>query len=384
MKQATALAADIGASPGAFALHAIEAAAKGLAVVPVVGKKTQVKAYHMWRNPPSTGPIYKWASDFPAADLGIVTGPLSGVTVVDLDKRDQLEAAEKHFGKTPLVSQTTNGWHLFYRHNGEGCPRLSDPFIGDLKGKNGIIVIPPSPGKTFYRGSWADLPNLTVMLTPVAQASPAYMAQRGERNNSVFRQGQLLASSCDSLGDLVDELLSFNDDVCIPPLPEAEVIRAAESAWKQETEDRNWVGHPRSCGQVVVSDNDVDRFANASIKNGPDAVFLRVKLRAKHAARDSRGQPFAIATQAMADAGVIPGWKEKRYRNAKNVLLEMGEIVRLRKGRTLKDKNGAIVGREPDMFRFGGGKPRSVVFDGNVIEHPAPLSLRPITEKGRR
>jgi hypothetical protein len=63
----------------------------GLAPIPVGGedgKKPLVTGFTKWRRRPGLSTIRSWVAKFPDANVGIVTGSLSGVSVIDVDSAD--------------------------------------------------------------------------------------------------------------------------------------------------------------------------------------------------------------------------------------------------------------------------------------------------------
>jgi Primase C terminal 1 (PriCT-1) len=120
------------------------------------------------------------------------------------------------------------------------------------------------------------------------------------------------------------EARSFNEQSLSPPLPDAEVAKTARSAWRYQSEKRNWVG---SEGHVTWPVAQVLRCAPH--KQGGDALILTTVLRAKHA---TRKESFAAATRAMARDQVIPGWSEHRTRQGLQAALKLGLITRIYKG----------------------------------------------------
>ncbi|MEQ8852874.1 bifunctional DNA primase/polymerase [Gimesia sp.] len=89
-------------------------------------------------------------------NVGIVTGEVSGVAVVDCDT---MEAANQFWQKrpTPVVVQTPKGFHFFYRHPGQPVKTCqADGF--DIRGDGGYVVAPPSvvAGKTYSFDRGAD------------------------------------------------------------------------------------------------------------------------------------------------------------------------------------------------------------------------------------
>lgn len=63
--------------------------------------------------------ISAWWNKNPEANIGIVTGAISGVTVVDLDcgKADGKETPLSTFPKTYTVRTPSGGYHLYYKYN---------------------------------------------------------------------------------------------------------------------------------------------------------------------------------------------------------------------------------------------------------------------------
>ncbi len=83
---------------------------------------------------------------FPNANIGIVTG-LSNLTIVDIDDPNLVDDMLLRFGETPIITQSpSRGAHLWYTSTGERNAnlRVSANLPVDIKGKGGILVIPPS------------------------------------------------------------------------------------------------------------------------------------------------------------------------------------------------------------------------------------------------
>ena len=127
--------------------------------------------------------------------------------------------------------------------------------------------------------------------------------------------------ACDTLDDLVDVGRTFNT-TCIPPLPDAEVVRTARSAWNYEAKDKNWVGGP---ARAVFKVQDINRLVAK-----PDAFAFLAKLKVIHGARR---EPFALDARAMHLLNkVMPEWSRNRYMAATNWLVESGDLVRVHQG----------------------------------------------------
>src|SRR5439155_10559446 len=84
----------------------------------------------------SLATVRKWIVRFPGANIGIVTGGVSGVIVPDIDSTDRadFDVVEERFGQTPLKVRTPSGGvHLYYRNSGERCRDLRPELPVDFK-----------------------------------------------------------------------------------------------------------------------------------------------------------------------------------------------------------------------------------------------------------
>lgn len=139
-------------------------AEKRIATFPVgTDKKPQIKR---WNQLGLSGSA-KLARRFTEANaFGFQPGPLSRVTVVDIDSQDEAILADAlvDYGDTPFIVRTGGGYHAYYRHGGERRhirPYADQPI--DILG-GGFVVAPPSlSAKGRYeiiRGKLADLESL--------------------------------------------------------------------------------------------------------------------------------------------------------------------------------------------------------------------------------
>lgn len=200
-----------------------------------------------------------WFSKWPEANVGIVTGAVSGLVVLDVDPQhggeDSLQKMEQNHGPLPpTVSATTGGGgqHFFFAHPGGTIHNKAGVAPGiDLRGDGGYVVAPPSlhPSGGYYawqpshapgQVSLAAMPN---WLCKLATARSEHLGhplahwrrlvrqgvEEGERNNTIASlTGHLLWHGIDPHVAL-DLLLCWNTGRCRPPLPEDEVVRTVES-----------------------------------------------------------------------------------------------------------------------------------------------------------
>lgn len=93
---------------GPFATTALQYLRANVSVIPTGGpngKVPQIKGYMRFaQRQPKPATIQVWQSRFPDANVGILAGIVSNLTIVDLDRPDLLDDACKEFGETPLIT----------------------------------------------------------------------------------------------------------------------------------------------------------------------------------------------------------------------------------------------------------------------------------------
>ncbi|THJ24680.1 bifunctional DNA primase/polymerase, partial [Candidatus Frankia alpina] len=107
--------------------------------------------------------IQAWWRQWPDANIGIVTGPRSGLGILDLDVDKggaaSLSALESRVGCLPgtvTVMTGSGGAHLYYRHPGIALLSAADvhgPGL-DVRGDGGLVVAPPSRHPCGHRYAW--------------------------------------------------------------------------------------------------------------------------------------------------------------------------------------------------------------------------------------
>ncbi|MGH8596263.1 MAG: bifunctional DNA primase/polymerase [Gammaproteobacteria bacterium] len=112
--------------------------------------------------------IRGWWRQWPDANVGVVTGPKSGIVVIDIDGNAgeaSLAELENRFGKLPATCEqrTGRGRQLFYAYPAGRTIRNTTNLGGfkgvDVRGDGGYVVAPPSihpNGKTYVWNPLSD------------------------------------------------------------------------------------------------------------------------------------------------------------------------------------------------------------------------------------
>jgi hypothetical protein len=119
---------------------------KGLSVVPLRenGKCPAIKIKEFLERLPTMGELVHWFQHGTRLNIGIVTGSVSNLVVVDADTRDAANRFWK-IAPTTAISRTRKGFHFLYQHPGDTVKSGVRVCEGtDLRADGGYIVAPPS------------------------------------------------------------------------------------------------------------------------------------------------------------------------------------------------------------------------------------------------
>lgn len=118
---------------------------------PAPGKHTHGPWKERMRQVAGIEQIRRWWRRWPDANVGVVTGAVSGLVVLDVDPRhgggDSLAVLEGIHGVIPHTVESLTGGggqHLYFRHPGTVVPCRSIAPGLDIKGDGGLVVSPPS------------------------------------------------------------------------------------------------------------------------------------------------------------------------------------------------------------------------------------------------
>ncbi len=214
--------------------------------------------------------VEEWWATWPDANIGIVTGKVSGLVVVDVDGEKGLETAKRlGLPETPTV-KTGKGEHYYYRHSGNGEIRnvqKKDSLPGiDLRGDGGYVVAPPSIHPSGEAYQWvipldsmplALLPESVLAIglsdkTPVRELVKG--VPEGGRNNALASiAGTLFAKGLD-YGNVLQLCLAWNT-YNKPPLADKEVDTTVESIYKTHLRNHPVCSRPEGDNSKTTGNN---------------------------------------------------------------------------------------------------------------------------------
>ena len=231
---------------------ALDYLSRGWSVVPLQprGKKPLVNWTDYQTRLATEQEVKDWWKKYPNANVGIVTGKLTGLVVVDVDtyRGAKMEPIHEEY-PTALISKTGRGaYHLVYSYpkDAEYVPNQVGADGVDIRADGGLIVAPPSIHANGKRYFW------TTKGTP-GPAPMGLLSKREDRKtrekeegwlSHILTEGATEGTRNDTLARLTGYLAGKNlpEDVCFallanwnkrndPPIKRREFERTVESVY---------------------------------------------------------------------------------------------------------------------------------------------------------
>lgn len=230
---------------------ALEYAVRGYSIMPL--KKDKRPMLPSWKQyqekAANDDQIEAWWEKTPDANIGIITGKISGITVIDVDAYKAGTTSIDAFPPTFTVKTGNGGYHLYYKYqpgltiSANAYPQF--PGI-DIRSDGGYIVAPPSV--TSYDGkggAYEVFKNVPIVAFPeklfaakkgAKKLSEVIGLKEGSRNDSITSViGQLLHAA--QVKDFTSEVWPAAQRINMtftPPLPQGELKTTFDSIVKKE------------------------------------------------------------------------------------------------------------------------------------------------------
>lgn len=299
--------------------HALQYREAGFGVIPVgPNKKPRLKWEPYQKEKASEFDIKKWWIRWPDSMIGIVTGSISGICVIDIDTPQGKAAIDEILPDsliTPTASTPRGGQHLYFQMPDEDLRNNAGAIPGvDFRGNGGYVVVPPSKNDSGVTYEWlhglslldvslAPLPdrykdmlkkNIQVFAhrTGVTDATnlprPPEFFTEGRRNEDLFTVANSLITTRIDVA-LVAQALDMLGSTCIPPLepPEIQAITksAIDRAGRREmtlvAEITEWIESQTGHFQVSECHKDLGLITR-NHKHNAAVIFQRLANPKKH------------------------------------------------------------------------------------------------------
>lgn len=226
----------------------------GFSIIPVGrNKKPHIPWKEFQTRHPSEGEVSTWFDTYRVASIGIVTGSVSGVVVVDVEKGGVID----DFPKTVMSQTGGGGWHLYYKYDPQrpvnNYGRIRD--LTDIRGDGGYVIAPPSLHRSGEYYTWltpmdrsdlAEFPYWLLDTPPEAGSQSALRSEatsvsvpQGSRNETATKKaGQILHKLDRELWERVGwpDFQTWNSQACQPPLDTSELRGVWDSILNRENQ----------------------------------------------------------------------------------------------------------------------------------------------------
>jgi hypothetical protein len=302
---------------------------RGWSVIPCRGKIPLAEWKEFQTRLPLMKEIDAWPED---ANVGIVTGQVSGLGVIDIDSDKGFSGLKKILPDnfvSPIVNTPRGGKHLYCLHSAAIRNKAGVGIEGvDFRGEGGFVVAPPSvgPGGKPYTwdsdfGPGTKLPpvpdeyvKLVIRATGVIgektwRVADGKMFSEGRRNNDFFHFALRLAKGKADQAEAYAYLKMMADK---SGFPDRELKMVIESAFERATrEERNLSTEIRNFIDVTDGSFNVKDLSQAlNIVNSNDKGTLRVVLHRlrKDGVIDKAGKRDGEYVKCVNEAEEIDWW----------------------------------------------------------------------------
>ena len=213
---------------------------RGFSVIPVRpdgSKRPAVKWEQYQEKVAEEQELRQWFKDG-ALWIGVVTGRISGICVVDIDTVEGEEALIHLFGKGffdgPIVKSQSGGKHLYFAHPGNEDVRNRTRNIDgcDFRGDGGFVVVPPSPDYEWVQ----DLDEYILRPLPEEYISTALKSSTQVKKEG----GKIKTASMFTEGRRDDDLFTVAHKLIRGGMPEQDVsivLNQLAISWGEDVSD---------------------------------------------------------------------------------------------------------------------------------------------------
>ncbi len=229
----------------------------GFSVMPAQGKQP-IGAWQDYQHKLKTaGELERDFQNYTSANLGIITGEISKIFVLDIDRiegEESLSKLENQYAPLPPSVEVITGGdgrHIYFQYPQDREVKNSAGKIGhklDIRGNGGFVICPPSIHKSGKQYHWSvdctenisPAPEWLLSLTTTPLNSQnitsnhewlklVHGACEGSRNESIARLSGLLLRRYIDPHLTLELCLAWNESRCEPPLSNEEIKQTVNS-----------------------------------------------------------------------------------------------------------------------------------------------------------
>jgi hypothetical protein len=263
---------------------ALKYSERGLSIIPVGKNKRPLLKWEPFQKTKADEiQIRAWFKKWPNANIGIVTGKISGITVADADSEDAYNLLNEYLPETfsTPTAKTPKGRHVYFKYHPDFSNAVRLVSEIDVRNNGGYVVAPPSKNGqgapyewfqhlSFSEASPQEMPSMLMDILlqsspnkidsisssiepnryqqPTTQNNIDNILVAGRRDNDIFH-----AANCLIKGGMKKELIHKYLEIlaknCSPPFPEKEILIKINSALQRSyrrdgasmAEVREWV-----------------------------------------------------------------------------------------------------------------------------------------------
>lgn len=235
--------------------EALNYSKRGFSVIPIGENKKPLIGWKKYQTEKATEEqIRKWFKKFPEANVGIVTGVISGIVVVDVEAGGSTEG----LSGTVIANTGGGGWHFYFKHPGFEIKNSTKIIrdLTDIRGDGGYVVAPPSRHKSGKNYEWSvspDIADFAELPAWILEKTKKPTQKKIDRSNLLSKsipEGARNTTAAQVAGKILHDLpaelwessgwvafKNWNENQNKPPLKEIELRKVWESIKKYHTDD---------------------------------------------------------------------------------------------------------------------------------------------------
>ncbi len=228
----------------------------GLSIIPTGPDKKPLITWKPYQERCATREeIEKWWTTWPNANPALVTGKVSGVVALDLDKKHNRTSKEFSIPVTVCAKSGSGGEHFFFKYPKDVSVKSGSAICGegvDSRADGGYILLAPSVNAEGGEYEWlvpieskeelAEMPEWFLKLVTEDQKNKKWLSGKdgvsaGSRNDTATSMaGKIISSTSTALLESIGwEQFKIWNTKNTPPLPDKELRNIWESIKKHHT-----------------------------------------------------------------------------------------------------------------------------------------------------